>query len=90
MPSIIQLIAIGAVIGFVAKLLTPGPKEPSGFILTTALGIGGAYLATLVGRALGWLESNEIAGIIEMIVGAIVTTFIWNRLVAYRSSQQHK
>jgi uncharacterized membrane protein YeaQ/YmgE (transglycosylase-associated protein family) len=52
-PSIIQLIVIGAVIGFVAKLLTPGPKEPSGFILTTALGIGGAYLATLAGRALG-------------------------------------
>ncbi len=90
MPWITQLIAIGAIIGFVARLLTPGPKQPFGFIVTTALGIIGAYLATLVGRALGWLESNEIAGIIEMIVGAIVTTFIWTRLVAYRSSQQHK
>ncbi len=84
MPWIIQLIVIGFVVGLTAKFLTPGPKRPSGFVLTAALGIAGAYLATLIGRALHWLESNEIAGAFEMIIGAIVVTFIWNRLVAHR------
>ncbi len=83
MPWIIQLVVIGFAVGLAAKFLTPGPKRPSGFILTTALGIAGAYLATLIGRAVHWLETNEIAGILEMIAGAIVVTFIWNRLVAH-------
>jgi uncharacterized membrane protein YeaQ/YmgE (transglycosylase-associated protein family) len=43
---IIWTIIIGFVAGIVAKLITPGPNEPSGFILTTVLGIVGAVVAT--------------------------------------------
>ena len=44
--SIIWTIIIGFVAGVVAKLLHPGPNEPSGFILTTLLGIADAFVAT--------------------------------------------
>lgn len=84
MPWIIQIIVIGFIVGFVAKLVTPGPRTPSGFVLTTALGIAGAYMATLIGRSAGFLEQNEIAGIIGMVVGAMIVTFIWNRLIMSR------
>ena len=51
--SIIWTIVIGFVAGVIAKLITPGDNEPSGFILTTILGIVGAFVATYVGQAIG-------------------------------------
>jgi uncharacterized membrane protein YeaQ/YmgE (transglycosylase-associated protein family) len=39
--------------GVLAKLITPGGNEPSGFILTTILVIVGAFVATYLGQALG-------------------------------------
>ena len=44
--SIIWTILIGFVAGIIAKLIHPGPNEPSGFVLTTLLGIVGAFLTT--------------------------------------------
>ena len=43
---ILWLIIIGFVAGIIAKLIHPGPNEPSGFVLTTLLGIAGAFVAT--------------------------------------------
>ena len=83
MPTFVACILIGAVVGFIARLFYPGPKKPLGFILTTVLGIIGAALATVVARALGFVESNQLAGPISMVVGAIIVLFIWDRLVAY-------
>jgi uncharacterized membrane protein YeaQ/YmgE (transglycosylase-associated protein family) len=44
--GIIWTIIIGFVAGIVAKLIMPGENEPSGFILTTILGVVGAFVAT--------------------------------------------
>ena len=61
-----------------AKFLHPGNKnEPSGFILTTLLGIAGAFVATYLGQALGWYKAGEGAGIIGAIVGAIIVLVVW-------------
>ena len=46
MWGIIYIIVVGFVAGIIAKWLSPGPNNPSGFILTTVLGIIGAALAT--------------------------------------------
>ena len=43
--GILWTIIIGFVAGLIAKFLHPGPNEPTGFILTTILGIVGAFLA---------------------------------------------
>ena len=48
--GIIWTIIIGFVAGVIAKLIMPGKNEPSGFILTTILGIVGAFLATALPR----------------------------------------
>ena len=81
---IIWTIIIGFVAGIIAKFLHPGPNEPSGFILTTILGIVGALLATYIGQAIGWYGPNEGAGLIGAVVGAIIVLVIWGLLAPRR------
>jgi uncharacterized membrane protein YeaQ/YmgE (transglycosylase-associated protein family) len=77
--EIIWTIIIGFVAGVIAKFLYPGGNryEPSGFILTTVLGIVGAFLATYLGQAVGWYKAGEGAGFIGGIVGAVILLAIW-------------
>jgi uncharacterized membrane protein YeaQ/YmgE (transglycosylase-associated protein family) len=81
MGGIIWLIIIGFIAGMLARFFIPGPKNPSGFILTTLLGIAGAFIATFVGQAIGHYQPDEGAGLITATIGAIVVLFIWHRLV---------
>ena len=80
--GIIWIIIVGFVAGIIARLLSPGRNNPSGFILTTVLGIAGAFLATWIGQAIGHYGPNQGAGFITATIGALVVLFIWNRLVA--------
>jgi uncharacterized membrane protein YeaQ/YmgE (transglycosylase-associated protein family) len=75
--SILWTIIIGFVAGVIAKLIHPGPNEPAGFILTTLLGIAGAFLATYLGQAIGWYRAGEGAGLIGAVVGALIVLVIW-------------
>jgi uncharacterized membrane protein YeaQ/YmgE (transglycosylase-associated protein family) len=81
--GIIWTIVIGFVAGVIAKFIMPGKNEPSGFVLTTILGIVGAIVASYLGRALGWYEPGDGAGLIGAVVGAIVILFVWG-LIAKR------
>jgi uncharacterized membrane protein YeaQ/YmgE (transglycosylase-associated protein family) len=83
--SIIWTIIIGFVAGLIARFLHPGSNEPSGFILTTILGIVGAFLATYIGQAIGWYRAGEGAGLIGAVVGAVIVLVIWS-LVARRQT----
>ena len=56
---ILWVIIIGFVAGIIASLLAPGPNNPAGFILTTLLGIAGAFLATFIGQAVGWYRPDQ-------------------------------
>jgi uncharacterized membrane protein YeaQ/YmgE (transglycosylase-associated protein family) len=79
--SIIWTIIIGFIAGIVAKFLHPGSSnEPSGFILTAALGIFGAFVATYLGQAIGWYRAGEGAGFIGAVVGAIIVLAVWGFL----------
>jgi uncharacterized membrane protein YeaQ/YmgE (transglycosylase-associated protein family) len=82
----IWTIIIGFVAGVIAKFLMPGPNEPSGFILTTLLGVAGAFVATFLGQALGWYRADEGAGFIGAVVGAIVVLAVWGFIAQRRSS----
>jgi uncharacterized membrane protein YeaQ/YmgE (transglycosylase-associated protein family) len=84
--GILWTIIIGFIAGVIAKLIMPGPNEPSGFILTTILGIVGAFLATFLGQALGWYSPGEGAGLIGAVVGAIVVLLIWGMVSKRRTT----
>jgi uncharacterized membrane protein YeaQ/YmgE (transglycosylase-associated protein family) len=75
--GLLWTILIGFLAGVIAKLVHPGPNEPSGFILTTLLGIAGAFVATYLGHALGWYQAGEGAGLIGAVVGALIVLVVW-------------
>ena len=69
---ILWIILIGFIAGIIARVLAPGPNNPQGFILTTVLGIVGAFVATYLGQAIGWYRAEEGAGVIGAIVGSLL------------------
>ena len=75
--SILWTIIIGFIVGLIAKFIMPGSNEPSGFILTTILGIVGAFVATYLGQAVGWYKAGESAGFLGAIVGAVILLFVY-------------
>lgn len=83
MLSIIWTIVIGFVVGLVAKLLTPG-RDPAGFFITAAIGIGGSLLMTFIGKTMGWYQPGESAGFLAAIIGAIILLVVYH-LVSRRS-----
>ena len=53
MPAWLYWTLLGLLAGALAKFLVPG-RDPSGCIITVALGIIGAWVGGFVGSALGW------------------------------------
>jgi uncharacterized membrane protein YeaQ/YmgE (transglycosylase-associated protein family) len=81
---ILWIVIIGLIAGLIARMLAPGSNNPSGFILTTVLGIAGAFVATFAGQAIGWYGPDQGAGLIGAVIGALVVLFVWHRLVSAR------
>lgn len=79
--GIVWTIVLGFVIGVIAKLLHPG-KDNMGFIATIALGIGGSFLAGVIGQFLGWYQAGEGAGFIASVVVAILLLVAYGKLRA--------
>ncbi|WP_431297522.1 GlsB/YeaQ/YmgE family stress response membrane protein [Tabrizicola sp. BL-A-41-H6] len=78
--GIIWTIIIGFVAGVIAKFIMPGDNEPSGFVLTTILGIVGAFVANFLGQALGWYGPLDGAGLIGAVIGAIIVLALYGFL----------
>ena len=81
---IIWTIIIGGIAGFIARLISPAPNNPQGFILTVVLGIVGGLVATFIGRALHWYRPGQGAGLIASIVGAVIVLAIWHAMTRSR------
>jgi len=84
--GIIWTIIIGFVVGVIAKFLKPGNNEPSGFILTTILGIVGAFVASYLGQAVGIYQAGQGAGFIGAIVGAVIVLWVWGMLTKNKAA----
>jgi uncharacterized membrane protein YeaQ/YmgE (transglycosylase-associated protein family) len=89
MGVFLWIVVIGFVAGIIARLLMPGPNKPKGFVVTTVLGLAGAFLATIVGEIAGLYRPGQGAGLIGATVGALVILFVWHRLVASRVIPDH-
>jgi uncharacterized membrane protein YeaQ/YmgE (transglycosylase-associated protein family) len=76
MGSIIGMIFVGLIVGLIARALKPG-DDKMGWIMTILLGVGGSFLASYAGQALGWYKAGQAAGWIASVVGAIVLLVIY-------------
>jgi uncharacterized membrane protein YeaQ/YmgE (transglycosylase-associated protein family) len=82
--GILWSIVVGFFVGLIAKLVTPGRHKPSGFILTTVLGIVGALVGTWLGQAVHLYGPGDSAGLIGSIVGAVIVLLVWSQLAIAR------
>jgi uncharacterized membrane protein YeaQ/YmgE (transglycosylase-associated protein family) len=73
----VWVILIGLVIGALAKLIMPG-KDPGGFIVTILLGIAGSFVATWLGRVIGWYREGQSAGFVMSVLGAVLLLAIYH------------
>lgn len=88
---LIALIIVGAIAGFVARIVVPGP-DPMGIAGTILLGMVGSF----VGGFIGWavfsrdLEDGALqpSGLIGSIVGAVVALLVY-RAVSQRGPMRH-
>lgn len=77
MFSIIGTIIVGFIVGLIARAIKPG-DDKLGFIMTTILGVAGAFIASFVGQKMGWYVAGAPAGWIASVVGAIVLLVIYS------------
>lgn len=77
---IVTMIIIGAIAGFVARLVVPG-RDPMGIAGTIVLGIVGSFIGGFLGYVLfgndGFEGALQTSGIIGSILGAIVALLIY-------------
>jgi uncharacterized membrane protein YeaQ/YmgE (transglycosylase-associated protein family) len=84
MFSILGWIIFGLIVGALAKLVMPG-RDPGGFIVTILLGIAGAVLGGVLGRAAGWYGPQDVAGFLMSLLGAILLLGLYRFLVVRRA-----
>lgn len=83
--SIIGTIVVGFIVGLIARAIKPG-DDRMGLIMTTLLGIAGAFIARYAGQAMGLYTADQPAGWIASILGAIVLLVLYG-LIRGRSSR---
>ena len=76
MFSLIGTVIVGFVVGLIARAIKPG-DDKLGLIMTSILGIAGAFLANFLGAKMGWYAPGEPTGWIASVVGAVVLLLIY-------------
>ncbi len=74
--ALIWTLIIGLFVGIIAKFLMPG-RDGGGFILTSLLGIAGAFVANWLGQAFGWYLPGEPVGFLAAVIGAMIILFVF-------------
>jgi len=82
--NIMWTAALGLAAGLIARLVTPGRKGPFEFILTSILGIIGAFAASYLGQEAGWYQAEDSTGLVAAVFGAVVLLLIWGFLFRSR------
>jgi uncharacterized membrane protein YeaQ/YmgE (transglycosylase-associated protein family) len=82
--SIIGTILVGFIVGLIARAVKPG-NDRMGLIMTTLLGIAGAFLARFIGQAMGLYGPTDAAGWIASVIGAVVLLFIYGMVRGRRT-----
>ncbi|MDT0583150.1 GlsB/YeaQ/YmgE family stress response membrane protein [Brumicola blandensis] len=79
--GIISWIIFGLIAGILAKWIMPG-KDGGGFIITTLLGVAGAFVGGFIGSflGLGSVGNFSLGSMATAVVGALVLLFIYRQI----------
>jgi uncharacterized membrane protein YeaQ/YmgE (transglycosylase-associated protein family) len=70
----------GIIIGLLARAVMPGAQH-MGLIMTMLLGLVGAWLGGVIGRATGMYREGHPAGFFMAFLGAIIVLFVGTRVL---------
>ena len=85
MMSFIWMLIIGLVVGALAKFVIPG-KQAGGMLATMLLGVAGAIVVGIAGRALGWYpNAGEGPGLIASVIGAVALVLIYGAITGNKT-----
>lgn len=82
--NIVVTLVVGLVVGALAKLVMPG-KDPGGLVITMLLGIAGAFIAGMLGHAMGWYVPGHAPGIIASVLGAVLLLATYRVVIGRRA-----
>lgn len=87
--GIIGWIILGLLAGLLAKAILPG-EDPGGIVVTTLLGVAGAFIGGLITRALGFGdpidEFFDLSTWLGAIIGSIVLLLIYRAVFGARDT----
>lgn len=71
----------GLVIGLLARAVMPG-RQHMGLIMTMLLGLVGAWVGGLIGRAMGMYPPGHPAGFLMALLGAVAVLLLYSWAVS--------
>ena len=76
--GILSWIVMGLIVGVLAKFFMPG-KDPGGFIVTTLIGIAGAFVGGYIGSffGLGAVTGFNLGSLLLAVGGAIILLVLY-------------
>lgn len=79
--GILSWILLGLIAGALAKYIMPG-KDSGGFIVTTLLGIAGAFVGGAISSFLGIgsFTGWNIKSMVIAVIGAVLVLAIWRKV----------
>ena len=90
---IIWILIVGAIAGYVARLLVPG-RDPMGVLATIGLGIIGSFVGGFLGYLLFDKDLDEgalqVSGVIGSIIGAVLALLIYNAVTSRRPRRRRR
>jgi uncharacterized membrane protein YeaQ/YmgE (transglycosylase-associated protein family) len=74
----ISWIVMGLIVGLVAKFVMPG-KDPGGVVVTTLLGIAGAFVGGAIGSSLGFgsVTGFDLRSLLIAVGGAVLLLIVY-------------
>ena len=83
--GLLSWIILGLVVGILAKWIMPG-KDPGGLILTTLLGVAGAFIGGYLGSlaGLGSVSGFNVRSLLLAVGGAVLVLFAYRIMTKRR------
>jgi uncharacterized membrane protein YeaQ/YmgE (transglycosylase-associated protein family) len=80
---LLLFLLFGLIVGAIARLIVPG-REPGGWLVSMILGVCGAFLGGILGRAVGLYREGQSAGFLMSLLGAIVLVVVYHAIMRSR------
>jgi uncharacterized membrane protein YeaQ/YmgE (transglycosylase-associated protein family) len=90
--TVIGMIIIGAIAGFLARALVPG-KDSMSIVATIVLGIVGSFVGGFLASLLFGRDGGSLlqtSGLIGSVIGAIIALLVYNATVGRKSSHRSR